>query len=391
VFFKPLLFSPGNVFEQPTDLWVPESNIFLSLYHSPLLILSVSLLVLSLYFLLRAFEEQRIRLGVYAGISSLALFILHPFYVPTIFLIAGVWLLGRCIQKKRLLWRPIIAYIVVCVSSLPVLVYFFWLYRVNDVFKAWSDANILLSPHPIMYIIGFGFLLPLCIYGAIRFIKDQRLLYVIVWFIAGAILLYAPFAFQRRLIEGLHVPIAILAALGAVALWKYLRKLGWIPAITFALLLGIFLPISNIYIPLQDMWEYHTNKSQPYYIDRDHEQVFSWLRTQAPHSDSIFSAAFYTGNLLPAYTLHPVFVGHGPQTIHLDEKLELHDLFFALTTSDEWRRQFLQDWKIKYVLFGPEEKALGGYEPVHSRYLQLAFTAGSVQLFTVHAESIGSQ
>src|SRR5262249_19348159 len=74
-----------------------------------------------------------------------------------------------------------------------------------------------------------GFVLVLAIAGAVWIVRSirpavaglgQRLMPV-VWGAVGFVLPYLPFTFQRKLVMGLHLPLAFLAAVGAVALARW--------------------------------------------------------------------------------------------------------------------------------------------------------------------------
>src|SRR5205823_679799 len=67
-------------------------------------------------------------------------------------------------------------------------------------------------------------------------------LFLIAWVVAGLAVVYIPAAFQRKLAQGLHIPIAILAAMGAVALARRLARRPVPVRVFVVLLLALMVP-----------------------------------------------------------------------------------------------------------------------------------------------------
>jgi len=57
--------------------------------------------------------------------------------------------------------------------------------------------------------------------------------------------------------------------------------------------------------------------------------------------------------------------------------------FFQSSTSDAWRRDLLQRYTMTYVLYGPDEHALGDFDPAQAPYLKPAFESGEIRLYRV--------
>ena len=76
----------------------------------------------------------------------------------------------------------------------------------------------------LLRLLGYGLVVPLALLGAWRTIRcrDQRKLFLIVWIIAVSALVYAPLLLQRRMVEGLHIALCVLATYGLA---------NWLPQI----------------------------------------------------------------------------------------------------------------------------------------------------------------
>jgi uncharacterized membrane protein len=120
----------------------------------------------------------------------------------------------------------------------------------------------------------------------------------------------------------------------------------------------------------------------PIFHDVEELEAINWLKENTSHQDIVLSS-YETGNLIPARSGNRVFLGHGSETIRLEEKRLIVEKFFKSKTSDAYRVGILKDYKISYVFFGPRERGLGDFEPGGKPYLSEVFSNGSYILFEV--------
>ncbi len=391
VFFNPFLFDVNNLYEQPIDMWVPESITFLTLYHTPHLIASLTLIILIFLLMLMAFEKNRLSYSIAAGFCSMLVIWFHPFHGPTIFGVIGVYIVALCIKQRRIIWPYIKHYVVLGWLTVPSVLYLFLIHQASWVIRQWNAQNNLPSPSVWMYLIGYGFLIPLAIAGvwAWRRKFKQRHIFLMVWVVVTGILLYFPVDFQRRMVEGLHIPLSILAGVGAIFLYRKVAH-SRLAKIRFALpaFLLVFLPLSNIQMVGQDIYLYATKKGFSYYITTDEIQAMGWIKENVTGRQVIFSS-FPSGNFIPAYSGRVVWIGHGPQTIDLPEKREVVDWFWRDNSDDQARYRFLLDEGIDFVYYGPLEKSQDDYNPETKSYLEKVFTSQQVLIFKVVNEAAG--
>jgi hypothetical protein len=149
----------------PLDLWVPEANTFLTLYHAPNLIASLTLILATLFLIFLAFEKNKLKYSLGAGVSALALLFIHPYHIPTIFVIPFVYLLITCLKQKRILFSYIKHFLVLLLCSLPAFLYYLWFFRSNLVAALKMVQNIGLTPAPHLVLIGYGLLVPFALLG----------------------------------------------------------------------------------------------------------------------------------------------------------------------------------------------------------------------------------
>ncbi len=377
----------------PTDQWVPESNTFLTLVHSPLFILSQLLLVLILWALVRP-DSYRHALFLPALVTLLGL--LHPYDLVTLAVVGPVVVLvwwWRALDRSKF---PVPAIVRTgALSALGagcVLGYFTLIGKIEPVIAGWTKQNITLSPPVHNYLLGYGLLIPLGVVGwtLLRRSRRPEHLLLLTWAAFGPVLLYLPFAMNRRLSNGLHIPLAILAAVGlhAIGTWVAHRLLAfrWRRQIVLAMLgwiIGLGLFFSTLFAMTRAVyWEWKPEGSI-YYTERANIAAMQWLARTTP-ADAIVLSHPYTGNILPAVTGRRVYVGHGHQTVGWLEKVHtVTDWFFRTNRDDAAKQEFLRSNRIGYLFYGPNEKHLGMFAPSEKPYLTSVYANKDVTIYRV--------
>lgn len=387
VFFNPFLFNTSNIYEHPTDIWVAESITFLTLYHSPHLVASLTLIVLVFLLMLLSFSTGRLRYSIGAGFASMLLVWFHPFNGPTIFIVLALYIGLLSVLKRKVLWSHIKHYAILGLLTVPAVMYLYWLYTNDWVIRNWSSQNILPSPSVWMYLIGFGIIFLLAIVGMWRVFKkpDTKYLFMLCWAVSSAMLLYIPLDFQRRMSEGLHVPLAFLAFFGvSYIIFRFKEVYGKDTARIYVLvmLLAVFLPLTNIQIVGQDLYMYTTKKTLPYYLYEEEVEAMHWLRENAVEGDVTFSS-YYMGNFIPAYSGRIVWIGHGPQTIDLPQKKVVSDWFWEEDAEVSEKENFLVEQGINFVFYGRKEKEIGEFDPNTKIFLKKVFENKRASIYHV--------
>ncbi len=380
-----------DTLDYPTDLWVPESNTFLTIYHSPHLLASLIMVLLIFLLMLIAFRTGRWWASVFAGLAGLLLVWFHPFNAATVFAVLFVYLFIHAILEQRIPWRVLLHFAVFGLLTLPAFAYLFWLRAYDSTIALWESQNLLPSPSILMYLAGFGLLVPLALIGGRASLWPQRkeALFILTWVVVSSSLLYSPLDFQRRLVEGLHVPVSILAG------WGIVRILDWIsyrfivqPRTVFILgsivgaFLVVFLPLTNFQILSQDLYTYATKKEFPYYLTGQEASALAWVKDNTP-DNAVLLSRMEIGNFLPAYTGRTVYIGHGPQTLYWRDKHAVVTRFFFHNNLDDAKYQFLKQNSITYIYYGEREHSIGTYNPFIKPYLEKVYDAGGIAVFRV--------
>jgi hypothetical protein len=369
--------------------WV-EGNTFYSIYSLPLFSASILMLLAVFYLMIRAFETGKLSFSLWAGVVSFVLISTHPYDALIIYpVIASYAVIKYFISKdaSKLMGEVKSFGVMFLVSALSPL-YNFWASLVNPVFREWAwSAAVTLSPGFIWYILFYGFLSALLLFGAMRIFTDinsplfHRRLFLAVWAFAVPFLIFAPLPFQRRLIEGVHVPIAILATIGAIFLFGKLKLNVRIASAALIVLLipGSLVLLSNDMAYLKQNSE---NQSVAGFLDKDIYDAMKWLEANTERDDIVL-ADYELGNYVPAISGNVVYIGHSPETINFWGKWSLVKNFFNADTDDKFRKEFLRVSGTKYIIYSWKERKLGGFDPFGAPYLQVVHRSPSTSVFLV--------
>ena len=378
--------------DTPVDLKMPEAHLFFSALTFPHFAAGVTLILASLWLSLRVFETKRMFFAFGAGLVNLALAIIYPFLIYLIALVLGLYWLNLCFTSKRLRLRSGIGAALSLLIPLPLLVYYLYVLRTNVVFQAWDAQAVTLSPNPLQYLVAYGAMLVL----AAPSLRDPKLRPLWIWLMAVTALVYAPFSPQRRFVEGMQVPLSILAAAG---LWSYylprlragvlFRRIASRPGYTEQGLerlavtgLVAVLAVSNIYVLMSTSMTAALEQPYPFFQSRDEIEAIDWAGAHLP-AQSVILSAYESGNLIPTRTSLRTVIGHWAETVDFQRKYSEVSTFFGAGVSDEWRDGFLLSQHAGYVFYGPPERALGDYNPALQPGLTCVYQNTAVKIFRV--------
>jgi uncharacterized membrane protein len=113
-----------------------------------------------------------------------------------------------------------------------------------------------------------------------------------------------------------------------------------------------------------------------------------WLEENVAYQETVLAGPD-TSNLLAGRAGHRVVAGHPMETLQYASKVEAVSRFFASSTTASERVELLRRWNVSYVLYGPEERDLGSFDPAMADWADLVFEAGGVDLYRVRREALG--
>jgi hypothetical protein len=214
--------------------------------------------------------------------------------------------------------------------------------------------------------------------------KRTEYYFLIIWLAVSTILIYTPFLvrFQRKLGEGLHIPIIIVGFLGLQWFVNEVTLKWRIPKKAFYGFFIVYFSLTNMQILWNDIKIYST-ETAPYYLSISQYRAIEWLKKNTDINQSILSG-YNISNLIPGVAGRTVYLGHYDQTINFNEKYDLAQRIIASHPKHGDPLEFFAtDNGIDYIVVDEEVRSWGNY-PVSSRpYLTLVYSDADVEIYKV--------
>lgn len=388
----------------PVDFKQPGAHLFFTALTFPHIALGTALIMISVWALWRMGERPSIPLAIFTGFIHVALGIAYPFLLYLVALVALLLFLSRwnaewhednkVVFPFPLFWQYAIAFLV----PLPLYLYYAYTLHVNDVFRAWDvQAATPSAPWP-HYLLAYGLMLLLGgLYGWRRPAARSATAVLWIWVLAAAMLLYAPLNPQRRFVQGVQVPLAILASAGFVdvLLLRLSRSQPWQKLTSnprystegmYRLLIAgflLFMSLSNVYVLTSVSVSAVVQQPDPLFRPIDELEAVAWLRENVSET-AVVLAAYESGNYIAGQGGPHVVLGHWAETVDYDTKTAAIADFFSGTTSDTCRQTTLQTYHVDYLWYGPRERALGSFLPERASYLRPIYQNDTITVYAMN-------
>lgn len=408
--FPPWLERPNTLEAVPVDLFMPEVHPFFSSLTYPHFIAGVTLIMLTLWFTFAALtatpgssrpRRQSLSLAVAAGLTNLLLAIVYPFLLLLIAGVLAVYYLLLLWQTKQLLWAKALIIAIVFAIPLPLLIYYASVLMANPIMRRWNAQAVTLSPNPLHFILAYLPYLLLALLTLRLFKKPavpgkHIITFLWVWVVVAFALLYTPVNPQRRFVEGLQIPLAILATISLFE-WslpwlsnnRLFRSLAQRPRYSLAglqkltlLLLISTISLIHLFIYTATLLSLTGRQAYPLFRPAAELEAAHWLQQHTGPDDVILSS-YWTGSWLPSSSGNRVVVGHLYETAFFSQKLNEVEQFFSTTTPDQSRQQLLARYQVTYLFWGRAEQQLGQFDPTSATYLQPVFENDELSLYQV--------
>lgn len=369
------------------DLWVAESNTFLSLAHSPLFIVSQLLLFATLWRCIRWLDTPSRAGSVQVGGLLLLLTLIHPYDAITAILTMALVVVWRLLRHTRsgaghlqALWHVVIW----AGWTLPVVLYFLLVVLQQPAMAGWFRQNINLTQSVTQLLWGYGLLWPLAAVGWWRHRHDHGALYttLCIWIVTVALVAFIPgISFQRRLLNGLHIPVAILAAQGLIDLSRILihrRSQRWV--FTGAIL--CILALTNIWIQNKETLVLRgvVRSHYPPTISRMTAEAIDWVKHTTGFQDVVW-ADIWNGNAIAGLAGRTVVLGHGQQTINPEGRLVDWDVFRSRETTVAERSTLLQNLRVTWLFWSKYDGLPDSYDPAADPRWTVAYRNSEITVF----------
>ena len=350
----------------PMSFWLIDGYTYLSLLTFPHFSLAIALLLAIFLLLLRESEGPSLKAGAGAALLSLLLGVVHPYMLLVADLVPALyWTIDEF--GTRRMWRGWLTLAGMGLVQAPILAYDVWVFRTHAVFAAWSAQNVTLSPPISAYLWGYGFLIALALIGAraSRRQSTRDVLFLWLWIGLISVLIYLPWNLQRRFLEGVQVPLAILAGIGLTRVvgsipYHRIRRSGPIAVAALA-------ATGNLYMTIALTWGAGTRHPALFW-PHDVIAAVDWLGAHSEWNQTVLGAPD-TGTLIAGRIGHRVVIGHEMETVDFEQKRMAVNRFYDVNTTEAERRSLLHRWQVEYVAYGPYEQALGDFSPSDSESL----------------------
>lgn len=360
---------------------MPEAVTYLSFLLNPLFTWSLALLCGGLLWAWSAFAEGRLSRAIVAGLIFLVLGNVHTYDLfpawASIFLAA---LLAIRYGRLRALHALGLFGVIVMLSAPAA----GWAWYNAQMDPAWlaKISTPTLSPRLVDYALGYGLVLLTALAGVWESLNHRRenwpSLAVVCWAVVTFALAYAPVSFQRKMIEGEHLALSYLAALGlilvplqiaerlgqrlssAVAVQARSRRAALTVLVVFVLLT---VP-SNVVFVTDALAHTAANNAAllkvlmpPAYLGADEVAGLQWLAAHTTMADVVMSSSLI-GNHVPAWCSARVVAGHWAETLNFRAMLRTVATFYAPGIDPAIREEILHNTGATYVWWGEYERLI---------------------------------
>lgn len=381
----------------PFDLYTSEPNTFFTILAFPHFAIATGWIAIIFSLVILGQRSQRLSYAWWAAAASLMLAVQHSYDLFTIYAVLAAYALALLIRERKIPWYMVKLGLIVGLISVWPALQAFLITSADPIWKgvlSQFDNAGAWTPQPLNLILLMGAAWVLAFFGLdlkrMWNERDDLQLFLVTWFLAHVVLVYLPVNFQIHLLTGWQV---VGGALATVALHQ--RVIPWLAKrfsgvshgrltlIATGVLLVLVIP-TNLYIYAWRILDVR-RAEKPYYVSTAELNALDYVESQVQSDDVVF-ASEAVGLFVPARTGARSFLSHWAQTLDFYGKRELETTFFNPETSDEARLDILNQFSVDYVVYGPEEAALGAYDPADAAFLEEEYNQDGVRVYRVVQE-----
>jgi hypothetical protein len=368
-------FFPSRIFMDRPDgaafPMMPEAFTFASSFVFTLNIAAMALLLityLALFTAQTAAEEKQQKKAAFFGFCvALLLSNIHTYDAIPLLLVVLVW---TALQGKGARWKH--SGLIALGALLPIL-YQLVVFRTSAEFRV-KALTLTHAPPFLDVLISYGLLVPLAIGGGVlgwrcaHASQRNAARLLSCWIVVTLICTYAPVSFARKMIEGLHLPLCLLAALGLMAiLTKVSRPLQRL-VVAGVLALCCVSSFQFVAWCLNNARDNNVSRAAvlmpPLYLTAGDAAALRFLRASAEPRQSAVLCLPFLGNYVPRATGRFAYIGHWAETLHFRGKLGEVGRFYSGRMEAEAARAWLERNHIRFVVIGAYEKQLNARLPL---------------------------
>jgi hypothetical protein len=363
----------------PIDFWLADDYVFFSLSVFPHFAFVAAGMCIALSLWLDFLEEKQWVKIAYIALIAILVQLVNPIAFATVDLSLFGATLFSWWKSQKVSRQDIGGLLVIAVVQIPLLAYNFLVLNNDPLWGQFTTQNKTLSPPPDYYFWGFALFWPLAVFGvtlALR-TKSKGLGAAVFWMISAFLLAYAPVYIQRRFLQNITIPLAILATAGLAKLFEasIVRSPGMARWRVSLVILFIFLTsISSIQLGLGQTAYLQTHPEHLYY-PASLDSAVNWFRENAQYNDFVL-ASEQTSQVLGQKAGLRAYFGHEMETLDYKTKQSEVQAFF------QGKLPELATRPIQWVVYGPFERRLNpNFESPED--LELVYDSQDLQIYKV--------
>jgi hypothetical protein len=286
--------------------------------------------------------------------------------------------------------RPLVAAVVATGAAAPLALYNALLFQVDPFWSATYGAqNQMPAPPPWSLPVDLGIVLLAApaAWWTIRAWPAERRRLLLLWVALAFAWLYVPVPYQRRFAFGVQPALAVLGAVGLLAINRQMRKRGWGPirrrAVNYTVALAALMTFILAYASL--LASAARNAPVPVYLwSRAESEAAQWLAAHSGPDEIVLAATDFANPLVGVFDGRVVH-GHPVATRDSVRKERLVERFYAPEASAAERSALLRETGATIVALGPRERALGVTDLSAQPELEVLYAQFGVQWFRVRS------
>jgi hypothetical protein len=363
----------------PIDFWFIDGYVFFSLSVFPhfAFVTAAVCIALSAWF---NYLENPNRWNI---ILIILLAVLVQFTNPIAFATIDASFVGAVLfswwKSGRFKAKHVVALGLIAAAQLPLLLYTIAVLGADPLWSQFTTQNQTFSPSPEYYLWGFALFWPFALWGTIVAFrnKSSHLGAAVFWIVTALLLAYVPVYIQRRFLQNITIPLAILATYGLIALIKRLTAQSqglnrWKESL---IIVFVFLTsLSSIQLS-SGRAIYLQSHPEDFYYPASLDHAIHWLRENAQYNDFVLTSE-RTSQVLAQRAGVRVYLGHEMETLDYMMKKANMLAFFQGNLPD------LADRPIQWIVYGPTERRLApDFQPLDN--LELVYNTKELQIYKV--------